>query len=134
TASLAVLPIVLLALGTPVFLVFLAAVAVTFFFVLPTPPVALHQVLFGGMDNYALLAIPFFVFAGELMGTSGIASRLIAWVLALVGRLPGSLAVSTVGASTVLGAISGSSVAAVAALGKTLYPKLESAGYGKERS
>ncbi len=134
TASLAILPIILLALGTPVFLVFLAAVAVTFFFVLPTPPVALHQVLFGGLDNYALLAIPFFVFAGELMGTSGIASRLITWVLALVGRLPGSLAVSTVGASTVIGAISGSSVAAVAALSKTLYPKLVSSGYGKERS
>ncbi|MEI5676711.1 MULTISPECIES: TRAP transporter large permease [unclassified Mesorhizobium] len=134
TASLAILPVLLLALGTPVFLVFLAAVAVTFFFVLPTPPVALHQVLFGGFDNYALLAIPFFVFAGELMGTSGIASRLITWVLALVGRLPGSLAVSTVGASTVIGAISGSSVAAVAALSKTLYPKLVSSGYGKERS
>jgi C4-dicarboxylate transporter DctM subunit len=134
TASLAILPVLLLALGTPVFLVFLAAVAVTFFFVLPTPPVALHQVLFGGLDNYALLAIPFFVFAGELMGTSGIASRLITWVLALVGRLPGSLAVSTVGASTVIGAISGSSVAAVAALSKTLYPKLVSSGYGKERS
>ncbi|SFT53538.1 TRAP transporter large permease [Mesorhizobium sp. YR577] len=134
TASLAILPVLLLALGTPVFLVFMAAVAVTFFFVLPTPPVALHQVLFGGLDNYALLAIPFFVFAGELMGTSGIASRLITWVLALVGRLPGSLAVSTVGASTVIGAISGSSVAAVAALSKTLYPKLVSSGYGKERS
>ncbi|NGN41412.1 TRAP transporter large permease [Mesorhizobium sp. CGMCC 1.15528] len=134
TASLAILPVLLLALGTPVFLVFLAAVAVTFFFILPTPPVALHQVLFGGFDNYALLAIPFFVFAGELMGTSGIASRLITWVLALVGRLPGSLAVSTVGASTVIGAISGSSVAAVAALSKTLYPKLVSSGYGKERS
>jgi C4-dicarboxylate transporter DctM subunit len=133
-ASLAALPIVLLALGTPVFLVFLAAVAVTFLFVLPTPPLALHQVMFGGLDNYALLAIPFFIFAGELMGTSGIAARLITWVLALVGRLPGSLGVSTVGASAVIGAISGSSVAAVAALGKTLYPKLESAGYGKERS
>jgi C4-dicarboxylate transporter DctM subunit len=133
-ASLAALPVVLLALGTPVFLVFLAAVAVTFLFVLPTPPLALHQVMFGGLDNYALLAIPFFIFAGELMGTSGIAARLITWVLALVGRLPGSLGVSTVGASAVIGAISGSSVAAVAALGKTLYPKLESAGYGKERS
>ncbi|PSJ63296.1 TRAP transporter large permease [Kumtagia ephedrae] len=133
-ASLAALPIVLLALGTPVFLVFLAAVAVTFLFVLPTPPLALHQVMFGGLDNYALLAIPFFIFAGELMGTSGIAARLITWVLTLVGRLPGSLGVSTVGASAVIGAISGSSVAAVAALGKTLYPKLESAGYGKERS
>ena len=134
SAVLTALPVGLLVLGTPIFVVFLAAVAFAVFFVLPTPPIALHQVLFGGLDNYALLAIPFFIFAGELMGTSGIAARLIAWVLALVGRVPGSLGVATVGASTVMGAISGSSVAAVAALSKTLYPDLERSGYGRERS
>ncbi len=133
-ASLGILPLLLLALGTPVFLVFLTAVAVTMMFVMPLPPVALQQVLFGGFDNYALLAIPFFVFAGELMNSSGIAMRLINWAMAMVGRVPGSLGVATVGASTAIGAISGSSVAAVAALGKTLYPKLVAAGYGKERA
>jgi C4-dicarboxylate transporter DctM subunit len=133
-ASLAILPLLLLAVGTPVFLVFLTAVAVTMMFVLPLPPVALQQVLFGGLDNYALLAIPFFVFAGELMSTSGIAHRLINWAMAMVGRVPGSLGVATVAASTAIGAISGSSVAAVAALGKTLYPKLVASGYGKERA
>ena len=132
--SLAILPLLLLAAGTPVFLVFLAAVVATMMFVMPLPPVALQQVLFGGLDNYALLAIPFFVFAGELMSTSGIAHRLINWAMAMVGRVPGSLGVATVGASTAIGAISGSSVAAVAALGKTLYPKLVAAGYGKERA
>ncbi|MDZ5696562.1 TRAP transporter large permease [Chelativorans sp. M5D2P16] len=134
TAVLAIVPLALLALGTPVFLVFLAAVTLTLVFVLPIPPLALHQVMFGGLDHYALLAIPFFVFAGELMGASGIASRLIAWVLALVGRMPGSLGVATVGASTAMGAISGSSVAAVGALGKTLYPRLVEGGYGRERA
>lgn len=133
-ASLAILPLLLLAVGTPVFLVFLTAVVVTMMFVLPVPPVALQQVLFGGFDNYALLAIPFFVFAGELMSASGIASRLINWAMAMVGRVPGSLGVATVGASTAIGAISGSSVAAVAAMGKTLYPKLVDAGYGKARA
>lgn len=133
-ASLALLPLLLLAVGTPVFLVFLTAVAVTMMFVMPLPPVALQQVLFGGLDNYALLAIPFFVFAGELMSGSGIAHRLINWAMAMVGRVPGSLGVATVGASTAIGAISGSSVAAVAALGKTLYPKLVASGYGKERA
>lgn len=133
-ASLVVLPLFLLAVGTPVFLVFLTAVAVTMMFVLPIPPAALQQVLFGGLDNYALLAIPFFVFAGELMNSSGIANRLINWAMAMVGRVPGSLGVATVGASTAIGAISGSSVAAVAALGKTLYPKLVASGYGKERA
>lgn len=133
-ASLAILPLLLLAVGTPVFLVFLTAVAVTMMFVLPLPPATLQQVLFGGLDNYALLAIPFFVFAGELMSGSGIAHRLINWAMAMVGRVPGSLGVATVGASTAIGAISGSSVAAVAALGKTLYPKLVASGYGKERA
>ena len=133
-ASLAILPLLLLALGTPVFLVFLTAAAVTMMFVMPMPPVALQQVLFGGLDNYALLAIPFLVLAGELMSTSGIAHRLINWAMAMVGRVPGSLGVATVGASTAIGAISGSSVAAVAALGKTLYPKLVASGYGKERA
>lgn len=132
--TMGLLPLLLLALGTPVFLVFLTGAAATMLFVLSVPPVALQQALFGGLDNYALLAIPFFVFAGELMGGSGISNRLITWAMAMVGRMPGSLAVATVGASTAIGAISGSSVASVAALGKTLFPKLVAAGYGRERA
>ena len=76
---------------------FLAGAALTFAFFLSVQPVALHQMMFGGLENYALLAVPFFIFAGELMGGSGIADRLIAWVLALIGRVPGSLGVATVG-------------------------------------
>lgn len=132
--SLLILPLILFAIGTPVFLVFLTAAVAMMLFVMPLPAVALQQVLFGGFDNYALLAIPFFVLAGGLMGSAGIANRLITWALAMTGRVPGSLGVATVGASTAVGAISGSSVAAVAALGKTLYPKLVSSGYGRERA
>ena len=97
-ALLFLLPITLLALGTPIFALFLAGAALTFAFFLTVQPVALHQIMFGGLENYALLAVPFFIFAGELMGGSGIADRLIAWVLALIGRVPGSLGVATVGA------------------------------------
>jgi C4-dicarboxylate transporter DctM subunit len=86
--------------------------------------------MFGGLENYALLGVPFFIFAGELMGGAGIAQRLIVWVLALIGRVPGSLGVATVGASTLIGAISGASVATVAAVGKSLYPGLIRDGYG----
>ena len=68
--SLAVLPVALLALGTPIFVVFLAGAAVTFAFFLSVPPIALHQIMFGGLENYALLAVPFFIFAGELMGAA----------------------------------------------------------------
>ena len=86
--------------------------------------------MFGGLENYALLAVPFFIFAGELMGGSGIADRLIAWVLALIGRVPGSLGVATVGACTLIGAISGASTATVAVVGRALYPSLLRDGYG----
>lgn len=134
TITLAAIPALLLVLGTPVFIVFLAGAALTVLMVVPLPPLVLHQVIFGGLDNYALLAIPFFIFAGELMNASGIATRLIDWAVALTGRVPGSLGIATVGASAAMGAISGSSVAAVAALGKSLYPKLKSSGYGEARS
>ncbi len=134
TAVLFILPAALLALGAPVFLVFLLGGVLAFAFVLPMPPLAIHQVVFGGLDHYALLAVPFFVFAGELMNVSGMAGRLVVWVLALTGRVPGSLGVATVGSSAAMGLVSGSSAAAVAALGKTLYPRLTDNGYGKERS
>ena len=120
--TLAVLPLALLALGTPIFALFLAGAVLTFVFFLSVPPVALHQIMFGGLENYALLAVPFFIFAGELMGGAGIADRLIAWVLALIGRVPGGLGVATVGACTLIGAISGASTATVAVVGRSLYP------------
>jgi C4-dicarboxylate transporter, DctM subunit len=127
--TLAVLPIALLLLGTPIFGIFLIGAVATFVLFLPVPPVALHQIMFGGMENYALLAVPFFIFAGELVSGSGIARRLIVWVLALIGRIPGSLGVATVGACTLIGAISGASTATVAVVGKTLYPGLIRDGY-----
>ncbi len=132
--TLGLLPILLLALGAPIFLVFLAGAAASFAFLLPMPPVALHQAITDGLDKYALLAVPFFVFAGELMGASGIADRLVTWVLALIGRVRGSLGVATVGSSTLVGAISGSSAAAVAAVGRILYPRLVEARYGRSFS
>jgi C4-dicarboxylate transporter DctM subunit len=128
--TLAALPIALLVLGTPIFAIFLLGAVLTFALLLSVPPVALHQIMFGGLEHYALLAVPFFIFAGELMGGAGIARRLIAWVLAAIGRVPGSLGVATVGACTLIGAISGASTATVAVVGRTLYPALIRDGYG----
>lgn len=122
--TLAILPAVLLFTGTPVFALFLAGAVLTFAMFLTVSPLALHQIMFGGLENYALLAVPFFIFAGELMGGAGIADRLIAWVLALIGRVPGGLGVATVGACTLVGAISGASTATVAVVGRALYPGL----------
>jgi C4-dicarboxylate transporter DctM subunit len=128
--TLAVLPVGLLVLGAPVFLVCLASALATFALFLSIPPVALHQIMFGGLENYAILAVPFFIFAGELMGAASISDRLVAWVLALIGRVPGSLGVAVVGANTLIGAISGSSAATVATVGRALHPGLLRDGYG----
>jgi C4-dicarboxylate transporter DctM subunit len=128
--TLAIVPLALLFLGTPIFAIFLTGAMATFVLFLAVSPLALHQIMFGGLDNYALLAIPFFIFTGELMSGTGIADRLTAWVLALIGRVPGSLGIATVGACTLMGAISGASTATVAAVGRTLYPALVRDGYG----
>ncbi|MGV3634901.1 MAG: TRAP transporter large permease [Pseudorhodoplanes sp.] len=132
--TLGAIPLSLLVIGAPIFVLLLAGAILTFVTFLTVSPVAIHQIMFGGLENYALLAIPFFIFAGELMGAAGIADRLIVWVLALIGRVPGSLGVATVGASTLIGAISGASVATVAAVGKSLYPGLIRDGYGQRFS
>ena len=63
--TLAILPLALL-LGTPIFAIFLIGAVATFVLFLSVPPVALHQIMFGGMENYALLAVPFFIFARRI--------------------------------------------------------------------
>lgn len=132
--TLAVLPVALFVLGFPVYSVLLAAGTVTLATVMSVPPVAIHQVLFGGVENYALLAVPFFIFAGELMSRCGVSDRLVLWIQSFTGHLRGSLGVTTIASSTILGAVSGSSPATVAAVGRTLYPGLLKARYGKRFS
>jgi C4-dicarboxylate transporter DctM subunit len=90
---------------------------------------ALHQNLFGSINAYALLAIPYFIFAGELMGRGTVARRLVDFVQDGVGSVRGSLGVTTVGVATIFGAISGVSAATVATIGKIMYPSMVNAGY-----
>jgi C4-dicarboxylate transporter, DctM subunit len=127
--ALAVLPVILLLLGLPIFVVLLAAVTAALVFSMHVPFAALHQNLFGAIDAYALLAIPFFLYAGELMGRGSVARRLVDFVQAGVGSVRGSLGVTTVGASAIFGAISGASAATVATIGKVMLPAMRSAGY-----
>lgn len=87
-----------------------------------------------GIDNFALLAIPFFILAGEIMNTGGIAKRLIDFAKSLIGSLPGGLAFVNIIAAMLFGAISGSAVAAASAIGSTLTEKMESEGYPREFS
>ena len=83
--------------------------------------------LFGAMDSFPLLAIPFFIMAGELMGRSGMLQRLIDLAKALLGPLRGGLALVNVGASMVMGGISGVSLADAAAIGARWRPRSPSA-------
>jgi C4-dicarboxylate transporter, DctM subunit len=131
SVALLLLPVAMLLAGFPVFLVLLASAAAYVVFVADVPAVVLHQAMFGGIDSFALLSIPFFLFAGEVMTRGSIAQRIVDLVAVLVGRLPGSLALATVGASTMVGAISGSSAAATATIGRVLFTPLLGAGYSR---
>lgn len=92
------------------------------------------QRIFTGMNSFALLAIPFFVLAGSIMNNGGIAIRLVNCAKVLSGRLPGSLAHSNIVANMLFGSISGSAVAAAAAVGGTMTPLQEKEGYKREFS
>jgi len=90
------------------------------------------QKMFTGMDSFALMAIPFFILAGNIMNNGGIAIRLVNCAKLLSGRLPGSLAQTNVVANMLFGAISGSGAAAAAAIGGTMNPIQKKEGYAPE--
>ena len=126
-----VLPAILLVLGVPIFLVLLVTCLAIILFVADVPAQAAHTFLFSSLDNFPLLAVPFFVLAGEIMAQGGIARRVVVWVMALVGGVRGSLAVTTVVASEVFGAMAHTAVGTVVAMGRMLYPSLRENGYNE---
>ena len=87
------------------------------------------QRTFVGMSKFSLTAIPFFILAGNLMNQGGIAKRLVDFVMAILGKLPGALLVTNVGANALFGAISGSASAAAAAVGSMVRHGEEEQGY-----
>jgi C4-dicarboxylate transporter, DctM subunit len=123
------LPVLLLALGFPIFLILLVTAIVAVLTVTNIPTDAIQTYMFGGLDNFPLLAVPFFVLAGEIMAQGGIARRIIAMVMAIVGGVRGSLAVTTVAASELFGAMSHTAVGTVIAMGRMIYPSLKEGGY-----
>ncbi len=126
-----VLPAVLLVLGVPIFLVLLVTCLVIILFIADVPPQTVHTFLYSALDNFPLLAVPFFVLAGEIMAQGGIARRVVVWVMAMVGGVRGSLAVTTVVASEVFGAMAHTAVGTVVAMGRMLYPSLRESGYNE---
>lgn len=123
--------LVLLALGVPIAysIGISALVAILQTVPLDVSVVTAAQRTFVGMSKFSLTAIPFFILAGNLMNQGGIAKRLVDFVMALLGKLPGALLVTNAGANALFGAISGSASAAAAAVGSMVKEGEEELGY-----
>ena len=87
------------------------------------------QKLVGGIDSFTLLAVPFFILAGLLMSSGGIAQRLINLALLVLGKVPGSLALTNIAGNAMFGSISGSGIAAATAIGGVMNPLEKKQGY-----
>nr|WP_296014832.1 TRAP transporter large permease subunit [uncultured Acidovorax sp.] len=94
----------------------------------------LAQNVINGADSFPLLAVPFFMLAGEIMNVGGLSKRIVKFALALVGHVPGGLGYVAIMAAVILAAVSGSAVADAAALASLLLPMMVAAGHNKERS
>src|SRR4249920_423960 len=125
------LPAALLILGFPIFLILLVTSIVAVLLVADVPTEAVQTYIFGSLDNFPLLAVPFFVLAGEIMAQGGIARRVVVWVISLIGGIRGSMAVTTVAASELFGAMAHTAVGTVVAVGRMVYPSLRVHGYNE---
>ena len=130
-AIILVVMLVLMALGVPIsYSIAISSLAA----ILQTVPLDVSvltaaQRTFVGMSKFSLTAIPFFILAGNLMNQGGIAKRLVDFVMAILGKLPGALLVTNVGTNALFGAISGSASAAAAAVGSMVREGEEEMGY-----
>ncbi len=120
--------VLLLVIGTPIAFAIILAVSV-FVAGSPFPFSLVAQRIFAGIDSFAILAIPLFVLAGELMNSSGITNRIISFANALVGHLRAGLAQVNIWSSVVFAGLSGSAVADTSALGRVFIPSMEKEGY-----
>ena len=118
---------VLLVIGVPIS-ISIGASAVLGCLSLGYPLVVIGQKMVSGIDSFLLIAVPLFILAGNLMNQGGIAKRLVDFVMALLGKMPGALLVTNVGANALFGAISGSASAAAAAVGSMVQQGEEEQG------
>lgn len=127
-AVLGLVLIFLLMIGVPVAFALLGA-SIACFIALDIPLVVAFQRMASGMSVFSLMAIPFFIFAGDLMYRSGIAERLVKVADAIFSPARGGLGLVNVGASTLFGAVSGSAIASASAMGSTLIPLMREKKY-----
>lgn len=121
----------LLAMSVPVSFSIISAALVTIIMFL-TPQFGMFisaQKLVGGIDSFSLLAVPFFILAGQLMSNGGIAKRLINLAMLVLGKVPGSLALTNVAGNAMFGSLSGSGIAAATAIGGVMNPLEKEQGY-----
>ena len=108
----------------------LGLTVLTFLFTMTEVPIeSVGLKLFSGLDNFGIMAIPFFILAGTFLTRGGVARRMIAFTTSLVGHLPGGLGLAGVAACAMFAAISGSSVATVVAIGSIMMPAMVEHGY-----
>ena len=122
---------VLLAIGVPVGFALAAASLLTVFY-LDLPTMVIVQQTAAGASSTSLIAIPLFIFAGEMMMRGGISERLISFASSLVGHLRGGLGQVNVVSSLLFGGVSGSAIADVSAIGGTMIPQMVKRGFDRD--
>jgi C4-dicarboxylate transporter DctM subunit len=131
TATFAILALVLGILSVPLFFVFGISSAAIALLSLNLPSSTLMQISFDAMTKQVLVAIPLFIFAGNIMLHGGSAKRLVDFGLAMVGHLPGGLAIALILSMGIFSAISGSILASIVAIGTVMMPTMIEKGYPK---
>ncbi len=121
--------LVLLLIGAPVAVSLGGSAILTSFILAPIPPEVVGQKILANVNHLTLMAVPFFFFAAALMESGGLVRRLVDLVNALVGHWRGGLGITSVASCMLFAAISGSSPATVAAIGRVMYPSLLEKGY-----
>ncbi|GAB4357986.1 MAG: TRAP transporter large permease [Kiloniellaceae bacterium] len=121
--------VVLLLLGFPMMIPLIAGCFVAFFLYMPVPPEIMVQQMLGGIRPAALIAVPMFIFAADIITKGHSADRLIDLVMRFFGHLRGGLGVTAAASCTLFGAVSGSTQATVVAIGGPLRPRMLQAGY-----
>ena len=126
---------IFLFLSAPIYVALTASSLITMFLFGDYSLSAVMQRIFGGMDKFALMSLPFYVLAADIMTVGGMSKKIVDFVNVAMGSFRGSLAIVTQGASMFFGALSGSSPATVVAIGSMMYPRLTNeaeGGYSKK--
>ncbi|MDW7660790.1 MAG: TRAP transporter large permease [Bacillota bacterium] len=122
----------LMFLGVPIAVCLGVSAIITILFGMNVPLIITAQSMFSGVNSFPLMAIPFFILAGNLMGEGGISKKLINFINIFFSKFTGGLAMVSIGASMFFAAISGSCPATTAAIGGIMVPEMEKAGYDKK--